>query len=305
MTGGKLLIVDDTPANLDVLVGELDRRGYSVAVAQDGEEALARAAYVQPDLILLDVMMPGLDGFETCRQLKAVPQTSEIPVIFMTAVGDASSKVTGFGCGGADYVTKPFQLDEVVARIEMQLALRQALERLRESEERYRLLAETLQHQATHDPLTGLPNRTLLVDRLNQAIAAAKRRNAPFHVGFLDLDHFKRINDTLGHDAGDDLLRAVAARITNCLRASDTVARLGGDEFILLLQDFTGADDTKAVTQRVMAGIAEPIALGSHSVTVSCSIGCSRFPDDGGSADELLRAADAAMYRAKSARALG
>ena len=301
--GERLLIVDDTPANLDVLVSDLERRGYDVAVALDGEEALQRAIYVEPELVLLDVMLPGMDGFEVCRRLKAMPQTADVPVIFMTALSDTHSKVIGLGCGGADYVTKPFQLDEVIARVRTQLALRasqrelaakhHALEeahaRLLESEERYRRLAEELGQQATHDPLTGLPNRVLLTDRLGQAIALAERRGGRLRVCLAKLD------------AADAVLRVVGGRISACLRRSDTVARTDGDEFVILLQDSMESDDGAALMARIEAAIASPIDVGSERVLVECSMGCSSFPKDGATPQALLSAADAAMQGAREA----
>lgn len=158
-----------------------------------------------------------------------------------------------------------------------------------------------LQHQASHDALTGLPNRNLLRDRLQQALAHIHRQQGALVLCFIDLDHFKWINDSLGHAAGDEVLRVTAERIAACLREADTVARIGGDEFILLLLNPGPAQVATQAIERVVHSVGRPIALGGKEITVTCSVGCSRYPDDGGDADELLKFADAAMYRAKQA----
>jgi diguanylate cyclase (GGDEF)-like protein/PAS domain S-box-containing protein len=426
-----ILIVDDIPANLRLLVDTLDQHGYAVAVAQDGSEAITRAEFLQPDLILLDVMMPVMDGFEAAQHLKANERTRDIPIIFMTALADVEDKLAGFAAGGVDYVTKPFEIPEVVARINNQLALRaaqhavqvanqrlqleiEAHERLelayQESEERYRTLVDmlpiaiivhaneriafansaalrltgsnaersivgsmtmeyvpqvfhedlqlrlrqasdgkgemqpmamqvmtidgkpidvelsgakiqyggnyavmlvirdtteqreheaALKHQANHDLLTGLPNRTLLLDRLNQAIARARRHEGRLGVMFIDLDKFKYINDSLGHSAGDKLLCTVALRLAKCVRQCDTVARLGGDEFVLLVDGFDNEATLSALAQRVVPTLAAPIDLNGQEHCITCSIGIGIYPQDGADTEELLKRADIAMYRAK------
>jgi diguanylate cyclase (GGDEF)-like protein/PAS domain S-box-containing protein len=162
-------------------------------------------------------------------------------------------------------------------------------------------LETMLQFQATHDELTGLPNRYLFMDRMKRAISYGRRHDKRFVVSFIDLDRFKWVNDSLGHEAGDDLLKVVAQRISACLRETDTVARVGGDEFLLLLQDARNCSEAAPVISRVMAAICEPLQLHDREVTVSCSIGCSAFPDDGQDAETLLKFADAAMYCAKDA----
>ncbi|HZW21015.1 GGDEF domain-containing protein [Noviherbaspirillum sp.] len=158
---------------------------------------------------------------------------------------------------------------------------------------------EELKHQATHDPLTGLPNRALLTDRLMQAISYAQRYHRAIAVAFLDLDRFKHINDTLGHDAGDQLLKTVAARLSACVRDSDTVARLGGDEFVLVLYDQANEEITCQALRRVLGSISQPMEICGRELTISCSIGFAVYPQDGRDADTLIKNADTAMYRAK------
>ena len=341
-----VLMIDDTPANLGVVAGHLESHGFRVMVAQDGEEGLKRAEFIQPDLILLDVMMPGIDGFETCRLLKASKETREIPVIFMTALGETQDKITGFSVGGVDYLTKPFQIEEVMARVNTHIALfnskkllaeqndqlRQEISMRQQAEsalqhandvlevrvaERTAELTETntdlkaeifereqaerhIRYMAHHDALTGLPNRLLLEDRLNQAIAQARRRrNDKVAVLFIDLDYFKTINDSLGHPIGDRLLQEAALRLQKCVREGDSVARLGGDEYVMVLATLTDTNDASAVAKKVLEALSLPFAVDGHELHVSGSVGISIFPDDGADVEALMRAADASMYYAK------
>ena len=165
--------------------------------------------------------------------------------------------------------------------------------------------AEALRRQAHHDPLTGLPNRALLQDRLNQVLARAERSGEVAALLFLDLDHFKAVNDTWGHAAGDRLLQAVALRLTGCLRAEDTVARVGGDEFVVLLPNLQYAEDAAEVAQKVTAVLADPLMLEGCEMSVTASVGISLFPRDGLDAGTLTQKADAAMYQAKKGRSVG
>jgi diguanylate cyclase (GGDEF)-like protein len=341
-----VLIVDDTPANVGILVEYLEGRRVRVAVAQEGEEGLARAEFVQPDLILLDVMMPGMDGFETCRRLKASASTRDIPVIFMTALADTQDKISGFSAGGVDYVTKPFQIDEVWARVTTHLALRSAQKRLAQQnaqlqqeiamrrraeadlqtansvlEERvaertaelvrtnasleqkiaeYNQAERRIDYMAHHDALTGLPNRLLLEDRINQAIAQARRHQdemvAQLHI---DLDHFKTVNDSLGDRIGDRLLQSVASRLQQCTREGDSLGCLGGNAFGVCLAALRSSNDAALVASKVLESLSRPFAVDGHELHISASIGVGFFPSDGSDAPALLRAANAAMYKAK------
>lgn len=463
--GYTILIVDDTPANLGVMVEHLEDYGCRVVVAQDGEEGIKRAQFILPDLIFLDVMMPGIDGFETCRQLKAIETTHNIPIIFMTALAETKDKINGFAAGGVDYVTKPFQIEEVLARAQTHLALRTAQRQLEaknaqlETEASFRkgqaqilemvatlaplndvfdrlirlieqysdgALASLLQldadgehvnmcvapnlpevycatlvgsvirsqpgssgvtmpprdaaivtdvqtdplwadchdqalrnglrtcwatsilspegtvlgafamyyktvhslspterglvelaihsagiaiqhhrmqariqHMARHDILTGLPNRGLLEDRLNQAIIQARRDQGHVGVLFMDLDHFKYVNDSLGHQVGDALLLEVAQRLRACAREGDCVARVGGDEFVIGLARLTQGRDAAVVAEKALEAVRSLTVLNGHDIHIGVSIGIALYPEDGDKTDALLHAADTAMYDAK------
>ena len=426
----RILVVDDNPVNLEVLVDHLEVHGFEVLVALGGLEALERVRFARPDLVLLDVMMPDLDGFETCRRLKAQADSRDIPVIFMTALTDVDSKVAAFAAGGVDYVSKPFQIEELLARVRTHLSLRRAQvdlldqknsleaeiaarhvaeQSLRESELRHRRLFEAagdgilvldcgtntiydlnarcasilgcraddargryiedipalkaaggraivdalrengqmswedwswqkadgttmtvevigttyragdrllaqctfrdigvrreaearVRYLALHDALTGLPNRTLLMDRLGQAIAQARRDHSQVGLLLLDLDHFKHINDSLGHFIGDGLLEQVAKRLRSVLREVDTPARLGGDEFVVAACGLTGPADAEALAKRIQEALEPVFTVEGHNLRVGSSIGISLYPADGDNAPALLQAADTAMYQAK------
>ncbi|MCG8516582.1 MAG: EAL domain-containing protein [Pseudomonadales bacterium] len=301
-----ILLVDDNPVDLLVVCKQFKRAGYRVVVAREAEEAIERAGFVQPDLILLDVVMPESSGFEICRRLKATASTQDIPVIFMTALTDVSDKVTAFEVGGVDYITKPFHIGEVLARVNTQLSLRamqQLLnarnQQLQQQLSEQRLQREELEYRATHDMLTELPNRTLFMDRLSHAIERARRNQSQVAVLFIDLDKFKLINDTLGHSAGDELLQSVAARLRSCARKSDTLGRLGGDEFVVLAENVKTSADLETMIRRLSDALAEPVLLAGLMHSLTCSIGVSLYPRDGEAAEVLLRHADLAMFQAK------
>lgn len=452
-----ILIIDDVPANLGVAVEHLESRGYRVVIAQEGQEGLQRAAFVGPDVILLDVMLPGENGFEICRRLKADTKTRNIPVIFMTALSGEGAKLAGFEAGGVDYVVKPLRVGEVMARIDLHIKLsrmqrqiqlqnstlqshsreleRQVVERTAQltasnrlleeeiderrkveqallvRERQYRTLAEhtsdtiarydrqcrcvyanpkmieelggdldrILRHTPTefpgglsagayqaciekvfadgrplnyelawqvadgrqivsdvrltpesdadgcvvsvlavgrdlteidqyrrnihrlafYDSLTGLPNRTSLADRLRQTIGEASLYGYRFALMLLDLDRFKEINDTLGHGMGDQLLCAVAERLSQCVRTFDMLARLGGDEFAILMPQLRDSDDIDAQAAKIIKAFELPFPVFGREMFISASLGIALYPRDSADIDALFRCSDSAMYHAK------
>ncbi len=303
-----ILVIDDTPANLVVIVRYLEAAAYRVVVAQDAEEGIQRADYVRPDLILMDVLMPGMNGFEACKKLKANEKTRNIPILFMTALSETNDKITAYKVGGVDYITKPFQSEELIARVNTHLtlhAMQQLLEtrnrQLQKKMDQQHRYQNDLKHQASHDTLTGLPNRTLFNDRLSHAVSKAERNQSSLAVLFIDLDKFKLINDTLGHSVGDDLLRSMAKRLEDCVRKSDTLARLGGDEFVVLVENLQDETVLAQLIQRFAATLEQAFLLSGEEYTLSCSIGVCIYPQDGEDAETLLKHADIAMYHAKDA----
>lgn len=317
-TAPKILVVDDTPANLVAMRHLLADSGAQLFEAGSGNEALALCLDHDFALILLDVNMPEMDGFEVASLLGEAERLRETPIIFVTAAyADDVNRLKGYRFGAVDYIAKPINdvvlqskvrvfLDLYEARAQLRFALDALSERNRELSdeitERKRVQAQIL-HQATHDMLTGLPNRTLFHDRLSTAIQRAPRHGTDFALALLDMDGFKGVNDTHGHPAGDALLCAIAVRLREVLRANDTVARLGGDEFALILEDVSDMDLLMERCRSLGARLAEPYPLhGQHGpfvANVSASIGiaiCSGATQD----EQLIQAADRALYAAKA-----
>jgi diguanylate cyclase (GGDEF)-like protein/PAS domain S-box-containing protein len=431
---GTILIVDDNPNNLQVLRDLLGQEGYKVRPALSGESALRAVENNPPDLILLDVRMPGIDGYETCRRLQARECSKSIPVIFISAMQDTDDMLAGFRAGGVDYVTKPFQAEEVLARVKAHVQLhrlqqhlasmvQERTQALSKSEARYRvlfedspipimvfdtddltvlavncaftrilgytaqqsigrildflaapeqheslrLLASTLSknskeqaftdrlrlchrdgdiidtegvlqridymgHQAQilmlqdvtesrlaqerlqmatkvhqqqleqtahFDALTGLPNRALLTERLRQGVDQAQRTGCTMVVGFLDIDTFKKVNETHGRETGDSLLRNVAECLRACLHGGDTLARLGGDEFALVLLGLSSDAELERFLGALQDRLAVPFVCGDKTIKLSASMGVTVYPQDDSDPDTLLRHADQAMVLAK------
>ena len=326
-----VLVVDDSKSVRAAIRERLELANLAVTEASCDETALASVDELPPDLVLLDLSMPGIDGMTLLKTLRMSHSKYQLPVISLTGTDSASEIVQALDSGANDYVTKPIDFDVLWARLSNQLMQRQATEYLRHARDglereirqrtaelntsnrklkrviQERLLAEDrLQKQANYDDLTGLPNRSLARDRLEQSIAKANRQNLRPCVAFLDLDNFKYVNDTLGHAAGDALLKEAARRLSVCARKSDTVARLGGDEFLMILDDSgerpreSRKYDLKRIGERIIEAFASPFMLDNNKIDVSLSIGFAIYPRDGKDVNELIRHADAAMYRAKN-----
>jgi diguanylate cyclase (GGDEF)-like protein/PAS domain S-box-containing protein len=412
---GALLVVDDDEYNRDLLCRRLERKGYAATAAASGQEALALMQQQTFDLVLLDIMMPELDGTAVLKMIRETFTATQLPVIMVSAKDESEDIVGALSLGANDYVTKPIDFPVVFARIHTQLSRKKAEEALRESEERYALamrgandglwdwnlrtndiyfsprwkemlgcqesdiedsveawfarvhpedrerlettLAVHLQGQTEHfehehrmlhqngtyrwvlsrglavrdhtgnvtrmagsqtditerkvaDGLTGLPNRILFMERLDRALERAKRhKDSMFAVLFLDLDRFKVINDSLGHDVGDQLLISLARRLETSLRSSDTVARLGGmpimarlggDEFTVLLDEIHNVSDATCIAERLQQQLAAPFTIGGHEVFTTASIGIALSATGYDRPEDILRDAETAMYRAKN-----
>lgn len=316
----KILVVDDTAANLVAMRRLLVRSGAQIFEAGSGNEALAMCLDHQFALILLDVNMPDMDGFEVAALLGETEQLRETPIIFVTAAyADDMNRLKGYRSGAVDYVAKPINdvilqskvrvfLDLYAVRAELEQAMDSLSQRNRqltiEVAERKRVEA-LVRHQASHDTLTGLPNRMLFHDRLHGAIHRAQRYRNTFALACIDIDGFKDVNDEHGHPAGDVLLQEISGRLVAELRRNDTVARLGGDEFALILEDI---DDTQMVLQlcqKLCAALGEPYSLqvGENriAVRVSASVGVAQYMHQkrADEDEQLIQSADRAMYAAK------
>ncbi|WP_461538700.1 diguanylate cyclase domain-containing protein [Spongorhabdus nitratireducens] len=421
----KLLVVDDRPENLLAMDKLLKPLGAEIHKANSGEEALKMVLRHHFALILLDVQMPGMDGFETAALLHSNSQTASIPIIFVTALNKDEAYVSkGYKTGAVDYLPKPINPDILMGKVKVFLRLEQQhleMDKLNsqlkavskqnqmlldcagegivgvnpqghvvfsnpvacqllgvqeqelkgqkvdqyladdsDSEEggnwvesrlhqdclkdgsgfqhkgnlrppgrasfpaefnvspilddsqqvtgavivfqditERQKLEDKLIRMARYDNLTGLANRSLFMEFINTSIARSQRRERTTAVAFIDLDHFKQINDTMGHDAGDDLLISAAARLKTCVREGDMVARLGGDEFAIVLDDLAKPQDAAHIAEKILQSFSRAHLLGKKEVKVGTSIGIATFPDAGKTAEEIIKAADTAMYVSK------
>ena len=411
MNDALVLVVDDDEINRFTLSRRLVREGFSnIRQAVNGREALEMLSCERFDLVLLDVMMPEMDGYQVLEAMQANPAIRDIPVIIVSALSEELSAIKCIELGAVDYLFKPVnpvllraRMRSCLDRRRLQMELFSALSEFRtmleisplaigllkgsefdwvnpamskltgrpmgelegldisslfDDAEEFRTFFERMRRAlaagesysaeisltrqdktvvwisisakaldaedlsdgfiligeditekrsdrerinflAYHDVLTGLPNRMLMVDRLQQALATAARNRKKVAVFFLDLDRFKEVNDTLGHEVGDLLIKQVGDRIRQCVRESDTVARFGGDEFLIVLPNILEIEDVEVVATKVREALAKPFQLGDHVVSVSGSIGVSLYRDHGEDIDDLMKHADIAMYRAK------
>jgi len=299
-----ILIADDDPDALLLMAAALQGAGFSVIEAIDGDDALRQFQAGRFDLVMLDVDMPGMNGYEVCEALRQV--TGELlPIVIVTGMDDLESVDTAYRAGATDFIAKPISWALIAHRVKYLLRGYQMVRDLEAAQERIRRLAY-------FDTLTGLPNREYFRSRLASTLEHARRHASPFAVFCIDLDNFKRINDTLGHSVGDELLQMMAMRLRAAVCSQDTpgratvdcidqdnLSRLGGDEFMVVLPALTKPEHASAIAERVVQAIGQPMFLAQHEVLVTPSIGIAVFPTDGADAETLIRNADLAMYFAK------
>ncbi|RLA70736.1 MAG: diguanylate cyclase response regulator [Epsilonproteobacteria bacterium] len=275
-----ILIVDDTPTNIEILVDLLG--DYNIAVSLDGQGAIDISKNSSIDLILLDIMMPELDGFEVCKQLKLDPKTKDIPIIFITAKTDEESIENAYNAGGVDYVTKPFKPREVCARVKVHMEHSEHMKRL--------------DYLASYDAMTDVYNRRKFFE-LGEDIFKHTKENELFAV-ILDIDHFKRVNDNYGHPAGDMVIREIAQVVYNILDDNMIFGRIGGEEFAILLH--TTKDAAIKITEACRKAVEE-LSIMYNSINLHCtmSTGMACKSKEVDTLDLLLAKADEALYEAK------
>ena len=289
-----VVVADDDRVTREYVAGLLRGQGMEVETADNGQKAVERVGKGGVDLVLLDIVMPGLSGLDCCRLIKTMTQDSFLPVVLLTGKTDTESRVEGLRIGADDYVCKPFDERELSARVSGMLRIKKLHDDVQTAKAR-------LAHLAVHDELTGLYNYRYLHTRLSEEFKRAERYRDPLACAMLDIDHFKQFNDQHGHDTGDAILREVGARLRSAVREIDVVARYGGEEFLLVLPSthFSGA---LTVADRVWRSIGtEPMRVDGQEHTVTVSVGVALYPSrDVGTKDQLLKASDRALYQAKS-----
>ena len=328
----RILIVDDISENRTILTRRFERRGFEIVEAEGGLAAIELIDKQSFDLVLLDVMMPGIDGIETLRRIRSRKSASMLPVIMVTAKSESDNIVDALELGANDYVTKPVDFAVALARVNTQISRRRAEQEVAAANEELRKANEDLerrveertrrlidanqrlkveiadrqesqarsQYLAYHDSLTGLGNRLLFKEQLEEALKDLSVTPYPLAVLFLDLDGFKAINDTLGHSIGDLLLKSIAIKLRDLLPRTDRIARLGGDEFAILQISASQPASSIALAERIIEIVGHPCSIEGHDVTVGASVGIAVAHPGEMNAEGFLKSADLAMYSAKS-----
>jgi two-component system, cell cycle response regulator len=296
----RILIVDDHEDNVELLRARLESWGYRTVSAMDGPTALQLVEASPPDLILLDVMMPVMGGIEVARRVKGNPALPFIPIFMQTALDATEKKVVGLEAGADDFITKPIDFAELKARLTSMLRIKRLQEELEQRERELMDANKRLQYMSQTDALTGLDNRRHLEERIDEMFQHARRMNEPFSCVMVDLDRFKSVNDTYGHQAGDAVLKQCADILRHEAREIDRTGRFGGEEFMLLLPG-AQIEDAATFAERVRKHIEEhTFSFDGTSIQRTASLGVSSWPHERiANCDELVRAADEALYVAK------
>ena len=288
-----ILIVDDTEINIDILIDLLSDT-YEVLVALDGESVFEIVEENRLDLILLDIMMPYMDGYEVCRRLKLNRNTKDIPIIFITAKTDEASIERAYDVGGFDYVTKPFKPKELRAKVKLQLQLQKLIKELEASQKELKFLAST-------DPMTELYNRRYFSTISKHILDLAKRDATPTSIIMLDIDNFKNVNDTYGHKVGDDVIISLAKLLQKFTRKSDIACRFGGEEFVILLPE-TAINGASVIAEKIREATEHSTvnSMENNTLTFTISLGIAQIdPEEESDIEASIHRADTALYAAK------
>ena len=298
----KILVVDDIPVNIQLLHKQLTASGFEVVNARNGEEALKQVEQEKPDLVLLDVMMPKLDGFETCKLLKSNEKTEYIPIIMVTALNEIEDKIKGIEAGADDFITKPFNKHELLVRVKSLLRIKKLHDQLQEKVDQLEQAKERLRELAITDGLTGLYNHRYFKQFLAKEIIRANRHTTKVSLAMIDIDHFKIYNDTHGHLAGDKVLQQIAKLMDKNLRSIDLAARYGGEEFVIVLPQ-TNLNAAKIVAQKLQ-NIVENSQFEKEETQpngkITISVGIATFPENSKDMEGLIHCADQRLYKAKA-----
>jgi diguanylate cyclase (GGDEF)-like protein len=298
MAKAKVLLVEDDPVQAKATQDLLQRTGYEVEWATDGINAIKMVKTSKPDIILLDVILPGLDGHEVCRWLKIEESTKGIPVIMLTIKKELADKITGLQVGADDYLPKPYNELELNARIYASLRTKALQDELKMKNRQLEELLLKVEYMATTDALTGLYNRRRFHDALSKEFERSRRYRTPFTLIMVDIDHFKKINDNHGHVIGDNVLKEVSKIFMKNVREIDTASRYGGEEFMIILPN-TEKEGALNVAERFRKG-TEEFKFSDFNGSITVSIGYTTMPDpDIKNEDVLIRCVDHALYRAK------
>ena len=314
-----ILVADDEPVNLALIKRRLEWEDYQIETAEDGGQAVKAAKRLLPDLIILDVMMPVLDGLQACRLLKEDPSTRDIPVIFLSALDDTDTKVNGLSLGANDYISKPFRVEELLARVAVAIRLKRERDRLRQSAEDLRRRAEAASEMSVTDALTGLLNRYGLQRALQRELTEARQLKRTLSCLLIDIDYFKQVNDTYGHAAGDTALMQVARLLLDNIRRpaevrdaereserragvlsvrADVVCRYGGEEFLVLAPE-TRLEGALALAEKIRHAAAQRFfGDGERVFPLTLSVGVAQLCGVE-SGNDMIARADEALYHAK------
>jgi diguanylate cyclase (GGDEF)-like protein len=300
----RILVVDDSPVEIKIIRKLLGNQ-YAIIEALSGKAGIRLAFQERPDLILLDILMPGLDGITVCKELKSDPKTSDIPIIFITAVSEANSVVRGFEAGGQDYITKPFYAPELCARIKVHLDLKKSremvmsyAETLAEKNKQLHELMDKLEASAMTDFITGLDNRRSMTQKIKAQLEKAQTDNEQAVLIMLDIDDFKHINDSYGHECGDIILQDIAGIMSAAMGQRGVLARWGGEEFLIMLF-CAQVTEAQAIAEEIRQSIEIcPFCYKQAIISVTATLGIARLDKDQG-LDESIRRADDALYQGK------